>query len=75
MNWRNSLGLLLLVSSLTWASADVKHYQTYQRLDRQLQQNPLTTLPAIELFVQQVTSADNQAQQMASYLQDRKSVV
>ena len=68
MNWRNSLGLLLLVSSLTWASADVKHYQTYQRLDRQLQQNPLTTLPAIELFVQQVTSADNQAQQMASYL-------
>ncbi|GAB2646249.1 tetratricopeptide repeat protein [Vibrio panuliri] len=69
MNWKNSLLVLCLVSSLSFASSEARHYQTYQRLQMQLQQNPLATLSAIELFVKQVQSADKQSQQMAAYLQ------
>ena len=66
MNWKNSLILLCLVSSV--ATADAKYYQTYQRLQMQLQNDPAATLVAIELFENQVLSADSESQQMALYL-------
>ncbi len=69
MNWKNSFILLCLFSSLSWASGEARHYQTYQRLQMQLQQDPSATLPAIELFSKQVASADSQSKQMATYLQ------
>lgn len=68
MNWKNSLIVLWLISSVTWASTDARHHQTYQRLQMQLQKDPLAALEAIELFEKQVQSAQPQSKQMAAYL-------
>ncbi|NAW69197.1 tetratricopeptide repeat protein [Vibrio sp. V27_P1S3P104] len=69
MNWKHSLLALGLAVSLPCVSFEVDDYQTYQRLQMQLQKDPLTTLSAIERFVQQVQSSDQQSQQMAAHLQ------
>lgn len=69
MNWKNSFIVLCLFSSLSWASGEARHYQTYQRLLVQLQKDPVATLAAIELFTKQAASADDQSKQMAAYLQ------
>ncbi|MET2955254.1 hypothetical protein ABXV17_17385 [Vibrio harveyi] len=69
MSWKNSFILLCLVSSFSWASVEPEHYKTYQRLQIQLQKDPVEALTAIKLFTKQVQSADDQSKQMAAYLQ------
>ncbi|MDA0149960.1 tetratricopeptide repeat protein [Vibrio sp. LaRot3] len=68
MNWKNSLLLVLVLFSSAVSANEARYYQTYQRLQAQLQKDPLATLQAVELFEKQVASADKSSQQMAAYL-------
>ncbi|AGH82352.1 tPR domain protein component of TonB system [Psychromonas sp. CNPT3] len=69
MNWKNSLLFVCFYCSFSSVLASTsQNYQTYQRLQMQLQQDALHTLPALYLFEKQVQRDDIKAKKMSYHL-------